>query len=234
MESLHETKPFLSAVIDGLLLVPGTWSPFRWDECPDIRQQALMRLTGSSLIEWRFDVTTRFKDGQDSPLQLFYVARGAGCFEAAIRQAGIDSGLFRDGKFIRRVTSVIGQTLLEVRLTAAGEVAHCNLNDRQDVEATIANTLDVDAPVYIHAIPCPLNPPVYSLAQTTVSADNAKIIEPVKYPENQSVTDLCKELAERFGREPEAKIAREFCAGTNLNPASMLRQARRYPHLWKR
>lgn len=234
MESLHETKPFLSAVIDGLLLVPGTWSPFRWDECPDIRQQALMRLTGSSLIEWRFDVTTRFKDGQGSPLQLFYVARGAGCFEAAIRQAGIDSGLFRDGKFIRRVASVIGQSLLEVRLTAAGEVARSSLDDRQDVKETIANALDVDAPVHIHAIPAPQKTTVETTARPIVSADNTKIVEPVKYPENQSVTDLCKELAERFGKESEAKIVREFCAGTNLNPASMLRQARRYPHLWKR
>ena len=56
----------------------------------------------------------------------------------------------------------------------------------------------------------------------------------IEYPRNQNVIDFCKELA---GRVPhghtQAQIAREFVEGTKLKPDSLIRQANRFPHLWK-
>lgn len=68
-------------------------------------------------------------------------------------------------------------------------------------------------------------------------ADNRKIVEGVKYPQNQDIRDLCAKLAENHqkieGRLSNRKIAIAFYDGDENKADAGLRQARNFPHLWK-
>jgi hypothetical protein len=65
-------------------------------------------------------------------------------------------------------------------------------------------------------------------------ADSAKK-KPVKWPDNQRVRNLCKILAERNPGDSQIELARQLTgeeAGNDSKAQSLLRQARRYRHLW--
>lgn len=58
-------------------------------------------------------------------------------------------------------------------------------------------------------------------------------------PDNPDVRDLCHLLDKNreqisTGTKTEIGLAREFTRGNNVKAKNLLRQARRYPHLWKR
>lgn len=69
-------------------------------------------------------------------------------------------------------------------------------------------------------------------------ADNSEIIGGVKYPKNQDVRDLCVLLAAMTKSESKNGIARKFVGKKVANPnrraKSLLRQADRFPWLWKK
>ena len=68
-----------------------------------------------------------------------------------------------------------------------------------------------------------------------MAADNDSAKEHrIKWPDNPDVRDLCAVLArDGGGTKSEIEIAREFAAGDNDKAENLLRQARRFPHLWK-
>jgi hypothetical protein len=73
---------------------------------------------------------------------------------------------------------------------------------------------------------------------TTTPRDTKDKTDP-KMPDNPDVRDLCHLLGKNQekiskGDTSEIGVAREFTSGNDKKAASLLRQARRFPHLWRR
>jgi hypothetical protein len=67
-------------------------------------------------------------------------------------------------------------------------------------------------------------------------ADNPQNIGS-RWPDNHDVRDLCILLSKLSGQKSDAEIARDFTRevmGRDKKAKNLLRQARRYRHLWKR
>jgi len=80
--------------------------------------------------------------------------------------------------------------------------------------------------------------PINDSADNDDNENSFSSIDKIKHPQNPDVIDLCKKLAAEYPRgRPLIEIAREFVtengAVGRLNPSNLLRQAQRYPHLWK-
>jgi hypothetical protein len=72
------------------------------------------------------------------------------------------------------------------------------------------------------------------IAGTARSADNPADKKKKKHPHNPDVRDLCSELAARVGKdESEEQIALSFAHGNKEKAKSLLRQARRFPWLYR-
>jgi hypothetical protein len=72
-----------------------------------------------------------------------------------------------------------------------------------------------------------------SIDEITAPADTAEKSRK-KLPDNADVLDLCALLAKRKPHETEIGISRKFARGDERKARSLLRQARRYRHLYER
>jgi len=76
-----------------------------------------------------------------------------------------------------------------------------------------------------------------SVKNPPVRADNVKVSD-VSYPENPDIRDLCLELAKEKAkpasvRRSNREVARDLLGCDDRKTTSVLRQAARFPHLWK-